>query len=630
MPDLDEPMDNGLLKMYLNIEDSMVEGNTTQCSVQPLTGGNTDLIVGDLKQLLDGANTVPVQNNESDETPSVNTLPSLDDTEPFSDGHPVTTSVNVEDCDLSKVNGKNDGEPNSLTGGNIQPKLLPNMPLSGANDDQDENSSWENGNNTLPSDSNTPLNGVIDHQYDDTLWHSDSNTLPTSTNIDLERSSPVSLQALCIQELMAHTVILSPMSLWHICVDKLSWSDSRAIASNMELPRSMCINDTVFELKNIVRSGPQGPPCITRVIWLHNNVAVDKEVHDYWIKQLYTHKYKVQIPKLTQNDIDNYNKVLVETWRDIDPYSDLEDVGDTSSDEPPHTTDIQVENPKDSLLTGYLLRDRPERRSNTRPSRMGSHSVKYTDPIYSDSDIPCSPKRRKIKPVVSSGPSASRIAARGKRSEPPSRTHPIPLHKPGKAETDDSETEVYTSTTDAENNPDDSITLPPTNDSASVSKHSTSIVKKKRVFVTRRVGLKKYRRKHSYKCPVCKSKYGTQGDLNSHYRERHKKVKCKKCALEFTTPSTLTRHYYTHKAPRKICRCGKGFYFNSELRIHKLTHRRIKIQICSHPGCGKSYFSSSDLAKHAKIHEKVEWKCTKCTYYTLDKRLLRSHQRVHN
>ena len=33
---------------------------------------------------------------------------------------------------------------------------------------------------------------------------------------------------------------------------------------------------------------------------------------------------------------------------------------------------------------------------------------------------------------------------------------------------------------------------------------------------------------------------------------------------------------------------------------------------------------------HAKIHKKVEWKCTKCTYSTLDKRLLQSHQRVHN
>ena len=52
----------------------------------------------------------------------------------------------------------------------------------------------------------------------------------------------------------------------------------------MELLRSMCTNDMVFELKNIVRSGPQGPSRITRVIWLHNNVTVDKEVHDYWIK----------------------------------------------------------------------------------------------------------------------------------------------------------------------------------------------------------------------------------------------------------------------------------------------------------------------------------------------------------
>ena len=120
-----------------------------------------------------------------------------------------------------------------------------------------------------------------------------------------------------------------------------------------------------------------------------------------------------------------------------------------------------------------------------------------------------------------------------------------------------------------------------------------------------------------------------QGELNAHYRDTHKKVKCSKCSMSFTTPSTLTRHYYTHAEPRKFCRCGKGFYFSSELHVHKLTHRRIKTQMCTYPGCGKSYFSAADLAKHACIHENIAWNCNKCDYSTPDKRLLRSHQRVH-
>ena len=624
MPNPGKSMDNELLNMYLNIEDSLMEDNTIQCLVQPLTGGNTDTTGIELKQFSDCAYTVPVQNNEMH---SVNTLPGLDDGGD-SDEHPVITSVKVEDCDPSIVKGRNDGELDSLTGGNIQPNLLFDVPLSSASGDQDEDGSWDNGNITLPLESNTPSSVVTDCQPDDTLWYSDINTLPTSSNANLEISSPVFLRALCIQKLMVHAVILSPMLLWHICIDKLSWNDSRIIASSMDLPRSMCTNNTIFELKKINRLGSQEPPRITRIIWLHNNLTVIKEVHDYWIKELYTRKYKVKIPKLTQIDIEKYINIPVETWKGID--SDSEYVRDTRPEEPIHATDIHLKNPKDSHQSGYLLRAHPERRSNTRPSRMGSQSVKYTDLIYSDLDMQGSPKKHKIKPVVCRGPSASRIAAIGKKCEPPSRTHPIPIYKSRNAETDDSDTEVYASATDTGNYSEDSIMPPLTEDSALVSKHNISTSKKKCVFTTKRVELKRYKRKHSYKCPVCRSKYDTQGDLNSHYWDSHRKVKCKKCALEFTTPSTLTRHYYMHKTPHKICRCGKGFYFNSELKIHKLTHHRIKTQICSHPGCGRSYFSSSDLAKHARIHEKVEWKCTKCEYSTLDRRLLRSHQRVHN
>ena len=166
----------------------------------------------------------------------------------------------------------------------------------------------------------------------------------------------------------------------------------------------------------------------------------------------------------------------------------------------------------------------------------------------------------------------------------------------------------------------------------SANQESTSPPKprKKRVFVTRRVDLCKYRRKRSYRCPVCKSKHETHGRLNVHYREVHKHVKCQRCQISFSTPSTLSHHMYTHREPRKFCRCGMGYYFNSELRIHKLTHRRIKSQFCQSLGCNKSYFSSADLAKHARTHLKIEWTCQKCDYKIFNERLLKSHQRVHD
>ena len=169
-------------------------------------------------------------------------------------------------------------------------------------------------------------------------------------------------------------------------------------------------------------------------------------------------------------------------------------------------------------------------------------------------------------------------------------------------------------------------------DSMSVNQESTSPAKprKKWVFVTRHVDLYKYCRKRSYQCPVCKSKHETQGRLNVHYREVHKRVKCRRCQISFSTLSMLSCHMYMHREPRKFCRCGFGCYFNSELRIHKLTHSRIKLQFCQSPGCNKSYFSSVDLAKHARTHLKIKWTCRKCDCKTFDEWLLKSHQRVHN
>ena len=232
---------------------------------------------------------------------------------------------------------------------------------------------------------------------------------------------------------------------------------------------------------------------------------------------------------------------------------------------------------------------------------------------------------------------------------PPKVTHPIPSKRPLKSETDGSDSEPPLKS-DAESNnttltksdlansdvPDDisdsEDNIPLARLQKAKSNDVTSKeepVKKKRVLVTRKVGICKYKHKHSFRCKLCNISFLTLAEANDHHRQQHDKVRCTVCSQLFGTPSTLARHMYTHQEAKKPCRCGKTFRFASELKVHKLTHLRIKTQHCIHPGCSRSYFSSSELSKHAKTHEDILWKCLECSYTSDDKWLLKSHQHVH-
>ena len=149
-------------------------------------------------------------------------------------------------------------------------------------------------------------------------------------------------------------------------------------------------------------------------------------------------------------------------------------------------------------------------------------------------------------------------------------------------------------------------------------------------FVSKTVGLIKWKCKQSFKCTKCDDRYPTQGALNKHYQEKHNKVKCPHCPMTFSTTCTLTCHMYVHESTTKKCCCGKTFRFDSELKVHKLTYHCLPTQHCAHPNCGKSYFSASDFTKHAKTHMNVTASCQHCAYETKDERLLKSHQRKHD
>ena len=379
---------------------------------------------------------------------------------------------------------------------------------------------------------------------------------------------------------------------------------------------------------------------------------INSIVKTYWEDQLKKRKYSVNINRLSEAKIKSWGpKINTETWRDLDPYSSLEDIGSTSDDNKDIVPDDSDNKPKiDSLQdssgsastpvdTGLTLRSRLRKRklirhSSGRPMRRASRGVEYDEGLSSP--------KRKIRKLwrVLPGPLQDRIAARHKRTIPPKTTHQIKINKCLKEETGQDIDHVnnasdHQNSPPSDNDSEDNIPLselvkdkkdsPPKSDMTPSQKP-----RQRKVFVTKRIGLIKRKCIRTCKCPKCEKRFPNQGELNRHYRKYHDRVKCSKCPMTFSIPSTLTQHMYYHAEPRHFCHCGEGFRFLAEIRIHKLTHRRIKTAICQHPGCGKSYMSQSDLSKHAKVHEKVEWKCKLCDYTNYDKRLLKSHMRKHD
>ena len=518
------------------------------------------------------------------------------------------------------------------------------MPLSG-------------GNNSLTDVVQTTITNANSYQKDSLVTdfnndHLDANgtmgdsqiaNIPVSTEqvSSLITSNPVTLKTFCIQRLNAAITRTKPKTLMKYCIDFMSWNDQHMYPCCMQLPCSLNTNKHVAELQQIQTCPTKGASLNESI--LYNHLKINTIVKDLWMQQAITKKYSVPIKKLTETEIASWKpSSRANTWEDIDPYSGLEDVSSSSESEHPSekVTESTSSTESDaSNIRWRLCTRKPVRHITGRPTRKASCSINYKDLLHED--ISQMTKKPKKHPTALSGPSESRITARGKHTKPPSRTHIIPVKRPVKVEMpepipDPQNSDPPTGTSnnthpdaDVVDSSDDNI---PLNELCTKQETDTTTAEKtvkKRVFVTCRVGIIKHRRKQTCKCPICLKRYPSQEKLNQHNRQAHDKLKCQYCPMVFTTPSSLQRHQYVHSTPRFHCRCGKGFYFLAELKIHKLKHRRTRIAICSYPVCTKSYFSQSDLVKHACMHLKIKWNCNQCDYSMHDERLLKSHKRKH-
>ena len=309
--------------------------------------------------------------------------------------------------------------------------------------------------------------------------------------------NPTSLLKNCIQKLQEHVVAETPMSLAHCCIDFMSWNWDTRFGISMVLPNTMSTIHSVAEIRHACV-----PTQNRSSVGLINfgNKTIERGIHDYWLKDVSHRKYEVHLQKLTSREISFWDKsVKLDAWKDIDPYSYLEDVGSTSNENPSESKDAQHDQ-EDIKKYDLRIRTAKSRVPPSRPRRRASASAKYIQ-SDSDSDIAVVPWKKPCKLRLDpSGPSTARIAARGRRSVAPITTHPIKVHRPLKVETEGSsdsdsgsDTEPYDPVNLGEfSSSDDNIPLSELKKKDPQS--SSSSIKRKSVFVTRRVGLKKHRR----------------------------------------------------------------------------------------------------------------------------------------
>ena len=115
--------------------------------------------------------------------------------------------------------------------------------------------------------------------------------------------------------------------------------------------------------------------------------------------------------------------------------------------------------------------------------------------------------------------------------------------------------------------------------------------KKKKMFVTVEYKLKrKYvNTKQKFPCEKCHQNFGSQKEVNEHFRTTHPPVQCNICQRTFDTPAAMVKHRYHHYEYMYECdHCRKGFHFESQLKEHLRVHQAQGNWTCFRPKMWKT------------------------------------------
>ncbi|KAL6265029.1 hypothetical protein P5V15_005120 [Pogonomyrmex californicus] len=108
-----------------------------------------------------------------------------------------------------------------------------------------------------------------------------------------------------------------------------------------------------------------------------------------------------------------------------------------------------------------------------------------------------------------------------------------------------------------------------------------------------------------FECQICRKRFKTQKNLDSHTELHKMKYVCEQCGMEFKFKYGLTKHLRTHSGEKSyLCAiCGKTFGCLSSQKIHLLTHVGERPYVCDI--CGQSFTQRSPMMLHRKKHPGV-------------------------
>lgn len=108
-----------------------------------------------------------------------------------------------------------------------------------------------------------------------------------------------------------------------------------------------------------------------------------------------------------------------------------------------------------------------------------------------------------------------------------------------------------------------------------------------------------------FECEICRKRFKTQKNLDSHAELHKMKYVCEQCGMEFKFKYGLTKHLRTHSGEKSyLCAiCGKTFGCLSSQKIHLLTHVGERPYVCDI--CGQSFTQRSPMMLHRKKHPGV-------------------------
>ena len=463
----------------------------------------------------------------------------------------------------------------------------------------------------------------------------------SSSDNDLLEHSPTPVSPCVSQSVNPLLPPLTPiiLPLKHLVVEYLKGCDSKLVN-----PAVLNIEEGGNRPENPVSAdSPVEPTVEDRNIYDDNDVkSLNSEnaldYNDYLLNTMTQRRYSVVVKKISVQEINRWTG-KVPHWTDIDPYSDLEDVGseekDVSTDSKETESPIVSSDDDTTPMNKRVLRLRMRHYASERPRRFSAKDKFYRGQCSELRQRVTSAKHR-VKPL--SEPSKERQDARRynlRKLKQLNYTYSIVPEKSTQPAESDTDTEPSISSDDT------IIDTNATVDNTKDDEQKPSPKAPKGKFVTETFGIKnntlpdniigKKARKRNYYCSgsSCDKVFDKMSLLNQHYKSSHEPVSCHFCGLTFNTLSTLQRHLYVHKELKYPCpHCEHKFPFESDLNVHVIKHesdRQVKCKECS-----KLFFMKGDMIKHEQVHKKIVWKCSLCTYETYDKRNLKAHQCRHS